>query len=390
MIVQLMRAGATDALGNADRRVTDIADTLRERMKQRCCTVRNPDAATLRDGILASMRTAKGSAFLASRPAGGGASAGSDGAINLDAFFRLLDTYDIRGIVADKKALFDRLDTNENGSLSLDELASKLCGVKTAPLMNAKCRWVLTKVTDNLKRRSGLSEFGCRQLATAFRRLDENHDGSLNQEEFICGLRHCGIDVSADEAAVLFTAFDADQNRRISRDELLRGLRGPLSARRRMFIDAAYALLDKDGSGEVTMVDLTKAYDVSKHPRVLDKSRLPSDVLREFSVCWDKNTDGVITKAEFLDYYRDVSALIDKDDYFELMMRNTWHISGGVGATENTTCRRVLVTFVDGNQSVHEVENDLGVKASDVAGMKLRLEKQGVLNIAKVEVYTPM
>ena len=34
---------------------------------------------------------------------------------------------------------------------------------------------------------------------------------------------------------------------------------------------------------------------------------------------------------------------IDSDKYFELMIRNAWHISGGTGQAANTSCRRVLV-----------------------------------------------
>jgi hypothetical protein len=48
------------------------------------------------------------------------------------------------------------------------------------------------------------------------------------------------------------------------------------------------------------------------------------------------------------------SANIDEgpsgDDYFELMMRNVWHISGGEGWCANTTCKRVLVVFNDDSQ----------------------------------------
>ena len=59
---------------------------------------------------------------------------------------------------------------------------------------------------------------------------------------------------------------------------------------------------------------------------------------------WDtQEKDSIITMDEFVEYYTDISAAIDSDDYFELMMRNAWHISGGEGSTENTTCIRALV-----------------------------------------------
>ena len=84
---------------------------------------------------------------------------------------------------------------------------------------------------------------------------------------------------------------------------------------------------------------------------------------------------------------QDVSASIDDDDYFELMMRNAWHISGGEGWCENTANRRVLVVHSDGSQEVVEIENDLGLAADDIAGMRERLTKQGVQDIAKIELY---
>ena len=96
-----------------------------------------------------------------------------------------------------------------------------------------------------------------------------------------------------------------------------------------------------------------------------------------------------MTPTEFLDYYNTVSSSIDTDDYFELMMRNAWHISGGEGWCANTTCRRVLVTHADGHQSVQEIKNDLGMGRTDTAGMMANLAAQGV-EVTSLEVTTDM
>ena len=116
----------------------------------------------------------------------------------------------------------------------------------------------------------------------------------------------------------------------------------------------------------------------------------------------------------------DVSASIDTDDYFELMIRNAWHITGGEGVVENTSnryvrlghfgarrnpadvpyilgqrpagvsvcvCRRrVLVVHSDGSEEVVEIKRDLGVRADDLAEMRRRLIAQGVKDIARIEL----
>lgn len=78
--------------------------------------------------------------------------------------------------------------------------------------------------------------------------------------------------------------------------------------------------------------------------------------------------DQIVTIEEFEDYYKDMSASIDSDDYFELMIRNAWHIAGGEGQTANTSIKRVLKTNADGSQEVVMVENDLDRKVSAAAG----------------------
>jgi Ca2+-binding EF-hand superfamily protein len=142
----------------------------------------------------------------------------------------------------------------------------------------------------------------------------------------------------------------------------------------------AYDILDTDGSGQVDPADLVGVYDTSKHPDVLSKKKTSLEALRELLDCFDVGgaRDGMVTRNEFENYYTNVSASIDDDQYFELMIRNAWHISGGEGQAANTANRRVLVTKSDGSQYVEEIKNDLGLKRGDTAGMMARLSAQGV------------
>ena len=102
---------------------------------------------------------------------------------------------------------------------------------------------------------------------------------------------------------------------------------------------------------------------------------------------WDtRDHDSVITREEFYDYYRNVGGAIDSDKYFELMIRNAWHISGGAGQSANTSCRRVLVIHRDGTQTIEEIENDLGVPKTDTAAMIRFLEKEKGLKVAQIKL----
>jgi calcyphosin len=153
-------------------------------------------------------------------------------------------------------------------------------------------------------------------------------------------------------------------NQTISYDEFLGGLRGELNERRKGLVMQAFAVLDTDGSGEILPQDLVDRYDSSRHPDVIAGRRTAAEVLQEFLETFDVGgvVDGKITKDEFLNYYRNISASIDEDVYFELMIRNAYHISGGEGQAANSANLRVLVSHCDGRQIVEEIKNDLGVR----------------------------
>jgi hypothetical protein len=131
--------------------------------------------------------------------------------------------------------------------------------------------------------------------------------------------------------------------------------------------------------GIVTPDEIMSKYDFTWHPEVRAGKKTVKEAAKDFMQQWDrKDKDGLITPEEFEDYYKDVSAGIDDDSYFELMMRNAWRIAGGTGAAANTANKRVLVTNRDGSQSVATIENELGMRPGDREEARRRLAQQGI------------
>ena len=75
----------------------------------------------------------------------------------------------------------------------------------------------------------------------------------------------------------------------------------------------------------MTIEDLSSVYNVSFHPRFKSGQATKNALLTEFLSQFDTlKKDGTVTAEEFEDYYKDVSASIDADEYFEVMIRRAW------------------------------------------------------------------
>mmetsp|Transcript_39034 Transcript_39034/g.110567 ORF Transcript_39034/g.110567 Transcript_39034/m.110567 type:complete len:265 (-) Transcript_39034:171-965(-) len=214
-------------------------------------------------------------------------------------------------------------------------------------------------------------------MGIRFRAMDDDGNRKLNYAEFKKAMLELELD--EEEAKELFRYFDRDLSGSIEFDELLEGLAPPPNDRRRALIIQAFKVFDRDGSGEITVQDLMGRYDASQHPDVGSGKITASQALRQLLDAFDEGEkDGIVTTDEFLRYYQRVGASIDDDDYFELMIRNAWHLSGGEGWCENTTCRRVLVTHGDGHQTVEEITNDMDIGMHDNAAMLANLRARGI------------
>ncbi|GBL93281.1 Calcyphosin-like protein [Araneus ventricosus] len=165
-------------------------------------------------------------------------------------------------------------------------------------------------------------------LGRVFRRMDDNHSGDLNLEEFVKGIRDSGLNITDEEAESLFKHFDKDDSGTLKYDEFLRAVRPKLSPARLSLIEKAFEKMDKSGDCKITYEDLKGIYSVQHHPDYLNGQATEKQLLNRFLKNFEENgvVDGVVTKEEFIDYYTGVSASIDEDGYFDLMMRTSWKL----------------------------------------------------------------
>lgn len=238
----------------------------------------------------------------------------------------------------------------------------------------------ITRFRNKVIQRIGAG--GIHAIGRSFRIMDDDRSGRLNEDELQTGLKDYGLHMDMAEIKELMQAIG--NGRPVCYDDFLLAVRGTINKRRQGMIDMAYKVLDNTGDGKITIEDIQNRYNVHHDPDVLAGRKVHDCALGDFLGQFDSiDKDGTVTMKEFTEYYRNVSASVDDDDYFELMMRNAWHIPGGSGWCENTANTRLLVVTSKGEQKVVEVMNDLGLDFTDHAAVMKQLRAQGLTDVVK-------
>lgn len=169
---------------------------------------------------------------------------------------------------------------------------------------------------------------GIINLGKKFRALDDAGNGAMTVVEFKRGIEKSKIPIDVAEIRQVFQFFDWDGTGAILYDGFMDALRGEIGEKRIEIIKAAFSVLDKEGTGIIAPHELMGRYRASEHPAVTEGSKTSEEIMVEFLETFEVGgiVEGKVTKEEFVNYYKCVSAATESDSYFELLLRKTWGI----------------------------------------------------------------
>jgi Ca2+-binding EF-hand superfamily protein len=276
----------------------------------------------------------------------------STGTVGFPEFIKACEKIGIHTFTKDQfKQLFDFYDLDQDGKVDYKEFAGMVFGnaSSTTRQMSPQKggnKWAgdsddMSKTVDKLKAKlASRGPGGILGLGIQFRIADKDKNRKLDPNEFFYGMRDFGTGYSEDECKKLFGYFDKDGDGTVDFDEFIFTIRGQLNPFRLGLVNQAFDKIDKDHSGTLTVDDLRGVYNAKNHPDVKQGKKTEDQVLNEFlhtftlvyhyhEIDHDK-----VTRNEFIEYYSFVSASVDNDQYFELMMNNAWKLNESANRKE--------------------------------------------------------
>lgn len=125
----------------------------------------------------------------------------------------------------------------------------------------------------------------------------------------------------------LFKVYDKNCDGTISYDEFVSVLREPLEGKRLAVVLRAFESLDPNGNGVVRIDDLFERFNVSESEAFLSGKATKEQL---FAICGfeELETHGLVSKADFINLYTDVSMGTESTEQFCEMVKHCWQLDG--------------------------------------------------------------
>lgn len=170
-------------------------------------------------------------------------------------------------------------------------------------------------------------------LAKCFGVGDRSKASGITVDEFKLILKGYKLGFDDVDVETVFKDLDANHDSLVNFREFVAKIRGELSPLREELVNKAFDALDPNRDGKVKLADIKSRYNPAKHPAVLDGRKADKQVSEEFvgtlemfTSAYGLSESDTLTRDEFAQYYANISTSIDKDDYFAVMIKNTWNL----------------------------------------------------------------
>lgn len=206
---------------------------------------------------------------------------------------------------------------------------------------------------DKIKSRGARGIIGLQKL---FAIMDDDGSKSISLYEFTKACKDFRVGINEENVPLIFDLFDTNRDGTLNVDEFLMAIRGELSEYRRSIIEQAFRKIDRDSNGALEVDDIRELYNAKSHPDVMQGKKSEEQILMDFIETFEThhnirngtNKDSRVTLEEFIEYYSNISVSIDNDDYFMLMMNNSWNIKG-----DSSTYKKYGKAWADDDVSSH-------------------------------------
>lgn len=207
----------------------------------------------------------------------------------------------------------------------------------------------LHELRQRLFARHGM--FAVRNARRLLQLMDDSGDGELNRREIALGFKGLGVTLAAAQLEALFLLLDRDGSGTLSIGELYQGLRGEMSPQRLKLVNRVQDDLVKRASklagqqrgglgggggggpappDDGVAVSVLKAeFSCDHFPAVQSGARRAEDERSLFLAQLDGDLvsapTGFVGRGKLVDMYEDLNGAFESDDYFTFMVRATWN-----------------------------------------------------------------
>jgi len=165
-----------------------------------------------------------------------------------------------------------------------------------------------------------------RNLARAFRSMDENEKGVLSKEQFERALGYCHIYLNNQELETVMSHYDLKHDGTLSYEEFLTGMRGSLNARRKLLVGALFRKIA--GYDEaISLEAVQSSFNPDAHPHVQDGTATRDEIGRQFMEIFDPSMQSGVSLQDFESAFGEISAVYEKDNEFVNMICSCFNVS---------------------------------------------------------------